>query len=122
MSGGQRLELSFLGQPAERAALELADALGREADQLGHLAEGERLAAADAEAQLDHAACIGIEALESPPDRLLLELDGHLLERRRALEGDQRAELGIALRADRRLQAHRDALSRSQLLQLVDVH
>src|SRR6185437_10418005 len=118
----QCLELALLGQTAQCPAFQLADALGREADQLGHLAQRERLATADAEAELDDPPRVRIQALEGLPDRRLLELDGHLLEGRRPLERDERAELRVALRADRRLEADGHALGGAELVELMRVH
>ena len=43
-SGSERLELALLGEAAQRAPLELANALGGEAHPLGDLAERERIA------------------------------------------------------------------------------
>ena len=45
-----------------------------------------------------------------------------MIEWRRAVEGQQRAELRVAVGADRGLQADRDALGGAELLHLVRVH
>src|SRR3954447_14083207 len=121
-SGGEALELALLGEPAQRAARELADALGREAHPLRHLAQRERLGAADPEAELDDLARVRVKPLERLADRSPLDLAAPLPERRRALRRQHRAELWLAVRADRRLEADRHALGRAQLLDLRRVH
>ena len=58
--------------PLERAALELPHAFGRQPDQLRHLEQRERLAAADAEAKLNYPARVRVQSLERAADRFLL--------------------------------------------------
>src|SRR5687768_7518998 len=116
--GGERLQLALFRELAERAALELAHALGRQPGPVRDLAQRQRIAAADAEAQLDDLARARVEPVERAADRLLLERQCDLLERPGAVRGDERAQLGLPLLADRRLEADRDALRRAQLLDL----
>src|SRR5439155_26729868 len=98
--------------------LQLAYPFRRQAHPPGYLAQRQRLGSFEPEAQLDHLAPARVEALERLPDRGLGKLDLELVERRRALLRQQRAELGIAVGADARLEADGDALGRAQLLEL----
>src|SRR4051794_23820281 len=75
----EALQLALFREPAQRAALELAHALGGEIHPLGDLAQRQRLSAADPEAQLNDLARVRVEPLERLADRRLLELHGHLL-------------------------------------------
>ena len=65
----QRLRLGERGELAQRGVLDLAGALAREPEQLGHLVERLRLLAVEAVAQLDDAAVAVGQVLEHPGRR-----------------------------------------------------
>src|SRR5918997_2412429 len=112
----ERLEL------LERLVLDLADALARDVEGAADLVERARVLAAEPVAQLEHTALAVREVLERLAQRLLGEDLGRPLVRRLgALVGDELAELGLLLVADRLLERDRrlgGALDRLDLLGL----
>src|ERR1700741_1182548 len=104
-------ELLGLGealQLLQRLVLDLADALARDVERAAHLVQRPRVLAAEAVAQLEHAALAVGEVLQRLAQRLLgQDLRGALVRRLGALVGDELAELGLFLVADRLLQRHR---------------
>src|SRR3954467_9817393 len=107
-------------QLLERLVLDLADALARDVERPPDLVERARVLAAEAVAQLEHAALSVGEVLQRLAQRLLGEDLGRALVRRLgALVGDELAELGLLLVADRLLEGDRGlrgALDRVDLL------
>src|SRR5688500_1414201 len=99
---GERLEL------LERLVLDLADPLAGHVERAAHLVERARVLAAQAVAQLEHAALAVGQVLQRLAERLLREdLGGALVRRLGALVGDELAELRLLLVADRLLEADR---------------
>src|SRR5690349_4182877 len=99
---GEALEL------LERLVLDLADALARHVERPPDLVERARVLAAEAVAQLEHAALAVGEVLQRLAQRLLGEdLRGALVRRLGPLVGDELAELGLLLVADRLLERDR---------------
>ena len=116
-------ELLRLGealQLLQRLVLDLADALARDVERPPDLVERARVLAAEAVAQLEHAALAVGEVLQRLAQRLLGEdLRGALVRRLGPLVGDELAELGLLLVADRLLERDRrlrGALDRVDLL------
>src|SRR3954463_13331172 len=109
-------------QLLQRLVLDLADALARDVERAAHLVERARVLAAEAVAQLEHAALAVGEVLERLAQRLLREDLGCAVVRRLgSLGGDELAELGLLLVADRLLQRDgrlRAALDRVDLVGL----
>src|SRR5205807_7521795 len=92
----------------ERLALDLTDPLARNVERAPDLLERTRVLAADAVAQLEHAALAVGEALERVAHGLLGEdLDGALVGRLGLYVGDELAELRLLLVADRLLERDR---------------
>src|SRR4051812_13129489 len=129
LRGGSRLgdvaELLCLReglQLLERLVLDLADALARDVERPSHLVERARMLAAEAVAQLEHAALAVGEVLQRLAQRLLGEdLRRALVRGLRPLVGDELAELGFLLVADRLLERDRrlrGALDRLHLVGL----
>src|SRR5919197_5835019 len=99
---GEALEL------LERLVLDLADALARDVERPPDLVERARVLAAEAVPQLEHAALAVGEVLQRLAERLLGEdLRRALVRGLRALVGDELAELGLLLVADRLLERDR---------------
>src|ERR687897_920183 len=109
-------------QLLERLVLDLADALARDVERPPDLVERARVLAAEPVAQLEDAALAVGEVLQRLAQRLLREdLRGALVRRLGALVGDELAELGLFLVADRLLERDRRlsrALDRVDLLGL----
>src|SRR3954471_19001546 len=109
-------------QLLERLVLDLADSLACDVEGAAHLVERARVLAAEPVAQLQHAPLAVGEVLERLAQRLLGEdLRGPLIGGLGALVGDELAELGFLLVADRLLERHRRlrrALDRLDLLRL----
>src|SRR5215218_2634685 len=94
----ERLEL------LERLVLDLADALARHVERAPDLVERARVLPAQAVAELEHAPLAVGEVLQRLAQRLLGEdLGGALVGRLGPLVGDELAELGLLLVADRLL-------------------
>src|SRR5215207_2274378 len=95
-------------QLLERLVLDLADALARHVERAADLVERAGVLAAQAVAQLEHAALAVGQVLERLAQRLLGEDLGCALVRRLGpLVGDELAELGLLLVADRLLERDR---------------
>src|SRR5215210_4294417 len=107
-------------QLLQRLVLDLADALARHVERAPDLVERARVLPAEAVAQLEHAALAVGEVLQRLAQRLLRQdLGGALVRRLGALVGDELAELGLLLVADRLLERDRRlgrALDRVDLL------
>src|SRR3954451_16948074 len=96
---GERLQL------LQRLVLDLADALACDVERAAHLVERARVLAAEAVAQLEHAALAVGEVLERLAQRLLGEdLRGAVVRRLGTLVGDELAELGLLLVTHRLLE------------------
>src|SRR3984893_5659515 len=110
----------------ERLALDLADPLARNVERAPDLLECARVLAADAVAQLEHAALAVGEVLERVAQGLLGEdLHGALVGRLGLFGGDELAELRILLGTDRLLERDRrlrGALDRVDLLGIDAAH
>src|SRR6266508_737463 len=96
---------------AQRLRLDLADALAGHVELAAHLLEGAGAPVLEAEPQLEHSALARREPLEHRLDLLLEQLVRRRVARReRLVVGDEVAEVGVLLLADRRLE--RDGLLR----------
>src|SRR4051794_5681355 len=122
---GDVAELLGLGEALElleRLVLDLADALAGDVERPAHLVERPRMLAAEAVAQLEHAPLAVGQVLERLAQSLLGEdLRGAVVRGLGPLVGDELAELGLLLVADRLLERHRRlrrALDRVDLLRL----
>src|SRR5262245_41501894 len=108
---GDVAELLRLGEALElleRLVLDLADALARHVERAAHLVERAGMLAPEAVAQLEHAALAIRQVLQRLAERLLGEdLRGALVRRLGPLVGNELAELGLLLVADRLLEADR---------------
>src|SRR4029079_8074986 len=92
----------------ERLVLDLADSLAGDVEGAADLVERARVLAAQPVAELEHAALAVREVLERLAEGLLREdLGGALVRRLGPLVGDELAELGLLLVADRLLQRDR---------------
>src|SRR5829696_7114311 len=107
-------------QLLERLVLDLADALARHVERAADLVERAGVLPAEAVTQLEHAPLAVGEVLQRLAQRLLGEdLGGPLVGRLGPLVGDELAELGLLLVADRLLERDRGlrrALDRVDLL------
>src|ERR1700752_4671390 len=116
LSLGEALEL------LERLVLDLADALARHVERAPDLVERARVLPAEAVPQLEHAALAVGEVLQRFAEGFLGEdLRGALVRRFGPLVGDELAELGLLLVADRLLERDRrlrGALDRVNLLRI----
>src|SRR6185295_609968 len=92
-------------QLLQRLVLDLADALARDVERPPDLVERARVLAAEPVTELEHAALTVGEVLQRLAQGLLREdLRGPLVRRLGPLVGDELAELGLLLVADRLLQ------------------
>src|SRR4051812_32360610 len=118
----QLLRLGQALQLLERLVLDLADPLARDVEGAPHLVQRPRVLAAEAVAQLEHAPLPVAQVLQRFAQSLLGEdLRGALVRRLGPLVGDELAELGLLLVADRLLERHRRlrrALDRVDLLRI----
>src|SRR4051812_16359109 len=116
------LRLGEALQLLQRLVLDLADALTRHVERAPDLVERARVLSAEAVPQLQHAALAVGEVLQRLAQSLLGEdLRGALVRRLGPLVGDELAELGLLLVADRLLERHRRlrrALDRVDLLRI----
>src|SRR5829696_2042342 len=104
----QLLRLGEALQLLQRLVLDLADPLARDVERPPDLVERARVLPAQAVAQLEHAPLAVGEVLQRLAQRLLGEdLRGALVRRRGPLVGDELAELGLLLVADRLLERDR---------------
>src|SRR4051794_20606994 len=125
--GGLRDVAELLGlrerlQLLQRLVLDLADALAGHVERAADLVQCAGMLAAEPVAQLEHPALAVGEVLERFAESLLGEDLGRALVRRLGpLVGDELAELGLLLVADRLLERHRRlrrALDRVDLLRI----
>src|SRR5215211_6425011 len=109
-------------QLLQRLVLDLADPLARHVERAADLVQRARVLAAEAVAQLEHASLAVGEVLQRLAQRLFGEdLRGALVRRLGPLVGDELAELGFLLVADRLLERDRRlrrALDRVDLLRV----
>src|SRR4051794_2442979 len=92
-------------QLLQRLVLDLTDPFARDVERAADLVQRAGMLAAQAVAQLEHAALAVGEVLERLAQRLLGEyLGGAVVRRLGALVGDELAELGLLLVADRLLE------------------
>src|SRR4051812_32464463 len=95
-------------QLLQRLVLDLTDPFARDVERAADLVERAGMLAAQPVAQLEHATLAVGEVLERLAQRLLGEdLGGAVVRRLGALVGDELAELGLLLVADRLLERHR---------------
>src|SRR5918911_1684851 len=115
----QALELARARQPRERLRLDLAHALGGQAEPAAGLAQRGRVVAVDAVAQPDHLLLLVGELRDRAPERLLAQRDLDLLLGLRAVAREQVSEAGLLLAADRLVEARDRARGVAQLADLV---
>src|SRR5215204_3383673 len=111
----QRHQLRALGEALEGALLDLAGALGGDAELAAGLAERLRLLVAGTEAHLDDVPLGGGKLLDRGEQRLRPEGLVDLLVDRRGLEREQVAERGVPVVADRLVEAHDSAIGLADL-------
>src|SRR4051794_39885324 len=117
---GETGQLAECGEPRERLALELPDALARQVELVADRLERPRLAL-EAEAQLQDAPLALGERVERPADVLAAERLLRLVERIGGLAvGEQIAELALVVGADRLVQRDRRRGRRKRLLDMLD--
>ena len=116
----QRRELAHPAEPAERARLDLAHALGRDAELAADLAQRRRLAAGDPVAQLDDLALALGQLAERGAQRLGAQRDVDLVLGRRRVGRQQVAERGVLLLAERPVERRDRARGVAQRVQLLD--
>src|SRR6185369_14549094 len=102
-------------EASERLLLELARACGAEAEAPADLAERLRRLAAGAEAQVDDRPLLVGERVDRLLHGLVAQRVGDLLLRAGLLGGDQRAEGGLAVVADRQIERRRLAVGLRRL-------
>src|SRR3954447_956693 len=106
-----------MAQLAERVRLDLADSLPGEAELVADLFQRSGPTIVEPEPEPDDALLAALEAVEDLGDLLLEHLVRHRVEGRdRVLVLDERAELRVALVADRRLERYRQPAVGSDLL------
>ncbi len=116
----QRGELAHPAQAAERARLDLAHPLGRDAELAADLAQRGRLAAGDAVAQLDDLALALGQLVQRGVQRLGAERDVDLVLGARPVGRQQVAERGVVLLAERPVERRDGAGGVAQRAQLLD--
>src|SRR4029079_14171429 len=110
-------------EPLERVVLDLADPLARDAEGAADLLERARRLAEKPVAQLDHLAVALGERAESRLDVLAAERERRRVERRlRLVVGNEVAERGVLLLADRLLQRDGHLRHPQDLAHLLDGH
>src|SRR4051812_12246982 len=121
-SGGflQPGHLAGRGQPLERLVLDAANPFGRQPEPLPGLAQRRGLVPVDAVAEPDHLLLLLGQARERPVHGLLPEADLDLLDRLGRVAREERAELGVALRADGPLEARDRPAELARLLELAE--
>src|ERR1044072_5742179 len=119
-SGGDCLELAQCGEPGQRLALELPDALARQVELVSDRLERPGLAL-EAEAQLEDATLPLGERVERPPHTLAAERLLGLFERvGRLAVGEEVAELTLVVRADGLVQRNRGLCGAERLVDVLD--
>src|SRR4051812_26043940 len=116
----QRGELTRLGEPPEGVLLDLADALGADAEAAAGLAQRRGLLAAEAEAQPDDVTLALRQAHDGLLDRRGAGILDTLVLDQRLLGRDQLAEGRLAVLADRLIQARQRPGRLADLDHLVD--
>ena len=117
----ERLRLGQRLEPLQRVVLDLADPLARDAERAADLLERARRLAEEPEAQLDHLALALGERAESRLDVLAPERERRGVERRLGLVvGDEVAERGVLLLADRLLERDGQLRHAQDLAHLLD--
>ena len=118
--GGERGQLAERGQPRERLALELPDALARQVELVADRLERPRLAL-EAEAQLEDAPLALGQRVERPADALPAERLLRLVERiGRLAVGEEVAELALVVGADGLVQRDRRVGGAERLVDVLD--
>src|SRR5215210_6103721 len=111
----QRHQLRALGEALEGALLDLAGPLRGDTELAAGLRERLRLLVAGTEAHLDHVALRSGQLLDGRQQRLRAEGLVDLLVDRRRLERQQVAERGVAIVADRLVEAYDGAIRLADL-------
>src|SRR5439155_17899159 len=114
------LNLAQVREPSERFDLDLADALPCQAEPAADLLERLRLVVVEAVAEHEHHPLTLAERGERLLQRLAAQGDFDLLLGQRPLPGDEVAEKGVLLVADRLVEARRRPRSGTRLARLLD--
>src|SRR5919198_1962640 len=114
-------EVAAVCEAPQRLRLDLPHALAREPELLANLLQRRRLAVvADPESELEHAPLALGQVRERPLDRVLPQRHGRLFLGRGILGGEQLAERGLAVAADRLVDARDDATRLADLAHVVE--
>src|SRR5829696_9740636 len=119
-SFAQRIQLAGAGQRGQRLLLELTHPLGREAEAAAGLAQRSRCLAVDAEAKLDDVALALGQLRYGALHRLHAGRLGDLVGRLGTIVGQQVTEGGLAVLADRLVEARDRARGATDLDDLLD--